>query len=309
MSGIGRNERCPCGSGKKYKQCCLPKDQASLPAIPAKTPAAEEHFIAELRPEVDEAADQLLLRLERGEGEALRMDFETLLELNSDHHVPHYAMGVYVAMVERDPAGAIPYFERAVSLFPPMPEAHFNLGNAYMSAGEVSKAVGALRQTIRYASAGDGLEKLARDKLRDLEDVVRKYSPFQTLEVCLENQRLFEAAFENLTRGHNEKAIELFKQVLRQHPEHVQSYGNMGLAEANLGHKAAALACLDRAIELDPDYEPALCNRKVIERMEEGKPMVLDIVETDYYRERHEERNSRRASWWRGADAGVGGWL
>ena len=23
---IGRNEECPCGSGKKYKKCCLDKD-------------------------------------------------------------------------------------------------------------------------------------------------------------------------------------------------------------------------------------------------------------------------------------------
>src|SRR6056297_42933 len=27
MSHIGRNEPCPCGSGKKYKKCCLDKDQ------------------------------------------------------------------------------------------------------------------------------------------------------------------------------------------------------------------------------------------------------------------------------------------
>src|SRR5438067_12585532 len=25
---IGRNQPCPCGSGKKYKKCCLPKDEA-----------------------------------------------------------------------------------------------------------------------------------------------------------------------------------------------------------------------------------------------------------------------------------------
>lgn len=24
---VGRNDLCPCGSGKKYKKCCLPKDQ------------------------------------------------------------------------------------------------------------------------------------------------------------------------------------------------------------------------------------------------------------------------------------------
>ena len=26
---VGRNDPCPCGSGKKYKQCCLRKEQAS----------------------------------------------------------------------------------------------------------------------------------------------------------------------------------------------------------------------------------------------------------------------------------------
>lgn len=25
---VGRNDPCPCGSGKKYKKCCLLKDQA-----------------------------------------------------------------------------------------------------------------------------------------------------------------------------------------------------------------------------------------------------------------------------------------
>ena len=27
MSQFGRNDPCPCGSGKKYKQCCLSKNQ------------------------------------------------------------------------------------------------------------------------------------------------------------------------------------------------------------------------------------------------------------------------------------------
>ncbi len=30
MDRIGRNTPCHCGSGKKYKNCCLPKDQAAL---------------------------------------------------------------------------------------------------------------------------------------------------------------------------------------------------------------------------------------------------------------------------------------
>jgi hypothetical protein len=30
MGRIGRNEQCPCGSGKKFKHCCLPKEQAGM---------------------------------------------------------------------------------------------------------------------------------------------------------------------------------------------------------------------------------------------------------------------------------------
>jgi len=40
---------------------------------------------------------------------------------------------------------------------------------------------------------------------------------------------------------HFEKAVELFNQVLAQNPDHVQSHGNVALAYAGLGQKAAAL--------------------------------------------------------------------
>lgn len=37
---VGRNEPCPCGSGRKYKQCCLAKDEAKVRE--ARTKAAEK---------------------------------------------------------------------------------------------------------------------------------------------------------------------------------------------------------------------------------------------------------------------------
>ena len=37
MSKIGRNAPCPCGSGKKYKKCCLPlQDGKRQPSTPSK---------------------------------------------------------------------------------------------------------------------------------------------------------------------------------------------------------------------------------------------------------------------------------
>lgn len=33
---VGRNDPCPCGSGKKYKRCCLPKHLVEQPAAQTK---------------------------------------------------------------------------------------------------------------------------------------------------------------------------------------------------------------------------------------------------------------------------------
>jgi hypothetical protein len=32
-SPVGRNDPCPCGSGKKYKKCCLAKHEAARPSV------------------------------------------------------------------------------------------------------------------------------------------------------------------------------------------------------------------------------------------------------------------------------------
>ena len=42
----GRNEPCYCGSGKKYKQCCLAKDEAEAAARRAAAEAAERAEVA-----------------------------------------------------------------------------------------------------------------------------------------------------------------------------------------------------------------------------------------------------------------------
>jgi len=42
MSKLGRNDPCHCGSGKKYKQCCLAADEAArLAAMPKATPRTQ----------------------------------------------------------------------------------------------------------------------------------------------------------------------------------------------------------------------------------------------------------------------------
>jgi tetratricopeptide (TPR) repeat protein len=40
MAKIGRNDPCPCGSGQKYKRCCLPRDEATAAERAAAARAA-----------------------------------------------------------------------------------------------------------------------------------------------------------------------------------------------------------------------------------------------------------------------------
>ena len=72
---IGRNESCPCGSGKKYKYCCGPTggrleetlDQILEPRVaPGKPgrPAGAGNY--QWTPEMDKALRELLARYDRG---------------------------------------------------------------------------------------------------------------------------------------------------------------------------------------------------------------------------------------------------
>ena len=52
-NSLGRNDPCHCGSGKKYKQCCLGKDEAAERA--ARTKAAEKAEKADKSDKADTA--------------------------------------------------------------------------------------------------------------------------------------------------------------------------------------------------------------------------------------------------------------
>ncbi len=47
MSTVGRNEPCPCGSGKKYKKCCLAKDERQAAEHRAAPPVPEPQWVFE----------------------------------------------------------------------------------------------------------------------------------------------------------------------------------------------------------------------------------------------------------------------
>jgi tetratricopeptide (TPR) repeat protein len=83
-----------------------------------------------------------------------------------------------------------------------------------------------------------------------------------------------------------QRAIDGFKVGLIKNETHPQSYGNMGLCYAQLGQKEEALSAFDKALKIDPTYEPAIVNRAAVESLEEGEKLGSSKLDSiDYYKD------------------------
>ena len=63
MAKAGRNDRSPCGSGKKYKACCLAKDEAAECEELAKAQVGRDERAAERRQSLREVREAPTARL------------------------------------------------------------------------------------------------------------------------------------------------------------------------------------------------------------------------------------------------------
>lgn len=67
LSKVGRNDLCPCGSGKKYKKCCLNKESSAVESIlrlVTTEEAAAAQELTAIRPEMEQAVQETLIQPE-----------------------------------------------------------------------------------------------------------------------------------------------------------------------------------------------------------------------------------------------------
>jgi tetratricopeptide (TPR) repeat protein len=240
-------------------------------------------FTSEIIPDLDDRCDEALTLVEQGDFDKGQVILEGLLMQHPSYHSVLYGLGVCHCLKERLDEG-IACLERAVEIFPRHAHAHYNLASAYCQKLDVEKAVKACRAAIEIDGEDGSVGQLARKRLASLEAAVEQNGI--DLNTFILNQRVFNRAFEALHEKRFQTAIDLFEQVLAIEKGHVQSYGNMGLAYAGLGNRQKALECLNKAIELDPDYEPATINRIAVEGLNDGEAMPdVAFREVDYYAE------------------------
>ncbi len=75
MAKIGRNQPCPCGSGKKYKRCCWERDRA---ARVDTTPAVSPHGYHFAETELDRLSNRVVDLIDEGRLDEADAACETL---------------------------------------------------------------------------------------------------------------------------------------------------------------------------------------------------------------------------------------
>ena len=136
MAKPGRNDRCPCGSGKKYKACCLTRDEAAEREELAKAQAGRDERAAEKRQSLREVREALLAKLSGSE-----MPEDDLDEASN-------------AVVDLIRAGKLDEAEAAARdllvRYPEVPDGWDRLGMMHEQRGENRQAADCYRKVIDF---------------------------------------------------------------------------------------------------------------------------------------------------------------
>lgn len=262
---------------------CSHYAQSERYSVEKSKKAGFKHFIAMIDPEVDKAVDNALAFVESGnikKGEDLLVG---LLKEYPGLYIVQYGIGTVLAMKGKY-AESIIHFNKCLDIFPYFAEAWFNKGNAHKHLLDIG---GALKSFQKVTECGDQKEdfvQTARELLCDMEASIYRDTGL-SLKLYIQSMEEFDLAFSCMQNRKYENAITGFHNVLSVYNNHAQSYGNLGLCYSFLGKRQDALASFDRALEIDPNYKPAINNRKIFLSLKEGEIISDSHVEVvEYYR-------------------------
>lgn len=217
---------------------------------------------------IDVQVDQALALLDVGHmGEGRRL-IERLGRKHAGNSRVQYCLGVLAAKQERY-EDAARWFEKTVKTTPDDIEAHYNLAVAYQKLRDYTHMALAFQYVIDHGEPGSLTVKHAVKTLSEMENRLREKEGIG-IEAFLEGHMCFQKGLENMAAKDWNAAVASFRSAIDAHPKNIQSYGNLGICYAILGKRKEALDALDKALELDPGYQPARLHRDKVATLKEG---------------------------------------
>ena len=132
MAKIGRNDLCPCGSGKKYKKCCMARDEAAArtarPVQQAAAPARRASLASYVQEhdELDEltaASNAVVDMVQAGNLDAAEQGARDLLARFPDVHDGYDRLGM-VCEARGDHRQAADCYRKAIDVIRNHPDAY-----------------------------------------------------------------------------------------------------------------------------------------------------------------------------------------
>ncbi|MBI5430448.1 MAG: sulfotransferase [Nitrosomonadales bacterium] len=231
----GRNAPCACGSGKKYKNCCMGK--------------AEPYQSGEL--------NYLDILFGTGRYAELESCARILLDRRPDAGIVWKMLGLSLQMQGKD---ALTALHRAAELLPQDAEAHANLAGALRAIGKLDEAAesGRLALQIRpeFAEAHNNLGLVLKD-LGQPDDAAASFRR------ALQIKPAFIQAHNNLGStlrdlGQLDEAASCYRRALQIKPDFAPALVNLGVILRDLGNIEGARECYLRALELDPKHHEVM---------------------------------------------------
>ncbi len=254
MSKPGRNDLCPCGSGKKYKHCCQLKEmRASRTASQSQAQAKNEH------PD-DAKFQQALAHHQVGQAQDAFILLEQILQTTPDHAPSLNLMGA-LAMGLGDIPLASDLFMRAVQASPDTALYHCNLGKTLYEQKDAEAAIQCFQQALALKADAPTHYDLAvvLNEQGQTEQAAHHY------RLALKNKPDYVEAHRGLgillqRQGRIEEAITCYKKALALQPAYAQAHYSLAHAYHDQGRLPEAIRSYTRAIECKPDYADAYVN-------------------------------------------------
>jgi len=243
MGKIGRNDLCPCGSGKKFKKCCLDGSGS----------VGKQQDLAVLYNEQGNAC------ADRGELDEAIIRYEKALAIN-----PHFAgacNNLGIVLKEKGLlAEAISCYQRAIEIQPAFAGAYSNLGVALKAQGRYEDAVDCYRQALLIVpdslQVNTNLGNILADMGRFQEAIDcygRILGKASDLATCLSVGTAMHAM------GRTAEAVAGYERALESGPDAPMLLNNLAAAYNSQGRLDETIACYNRALAADPEYADAYC--------------------------------------------------
>jgi Tfp pilus assembly protein PilF len=252
----GRNDPCPCGSGKRYKHCCGQVGIAPEPAVRDSTGAsarADQTIAAGVtRPQLLE----LVPLLQAGRYEELERRARELTALDPASGGAWKALGVSLALQQRD---ALPALQRAAELLPEDAEVHANLGTGLLGAGRYAEAIASLRRALEIRPEDADAHSNLGNALRADGQIEAALASYRTAVRIRPGHAGSHSNLGNMLQsiGRPEQAVDSYRSALELQPEEAASHNNLAIALLAIGRPDEALTSARRAIELAPESPEA----------------------------------------------------